>query len=212
MRTPKAFLPAKRPFSHKEPFLRPKGSGKLLLPILRMEEVCQQRSPKWLGNASMEKRDRDLNVVQTLRDRQTLHKILERKAELAVRGEKIALQRFFKAGADVQVTHWEKRDSDIAPYEINQELESQRLQLQQANQWVDQAQRDKTSLYGELEMRDRLFRENQAKDGKEIEELRIICCEETDRARQARSDVLCMHQERNPTTLSQLLRKFLFAL
>ena len=39
-RTPSAFLPAKRPISHK-PFLRPRGIGKLFLPILRMEELCQ---------------------------------------------------------------------------------------------------------------------------------------------------------------------------
>ena len=37
-------------------------------------------------------------------------------------------------------------------------------------------------------MRNRLFPENQAKDCQEIEELRRICCEETDRARQARID------------------------
>ena len=41
-------------------------------------------------SVSKEKRDRDQNVVQTLRDRQNLHKILERKAEVAVRGEKLA--------------------------------------------------------------------------------------------------------------------------
>ena len=35
--------------------------------------------------------------------------------------------------------------------------------------------------------------------------LRRICCEETDRARQARIDELSMYQERNPTTVSQLL-------
>ena len=34
--------------------------------------------------------DRDQNVVQTLRDMQNLHKILERKAELTVRGERLA--------------------------------------------------------------------------------------------------------------------------
>ena len=34
----------------------------------------------------------------------------------------------------MEVKHWEKRNSDIALYEINQEFESQRLQLQQANQ------------------------------------------------------------------------------
>ena len=48
VRTPSAFLPAMRPFSHKEPFLRPRWSGQLFLPILRMEELCQLRSPKLL--------------------------------------------------------------------------------------------------------------------------------------------------------------------
>ena len=45
------------------------------------------------GSVSKEKRDRDQNVVQTLRDRENLTIILERKAELAVRGEKLAQQR-----------------------------------------------------------------------------------------------------------------------
>ena len=54
-------------------------------------------------------------------------------------------------------------------------------------------------------MRNRLFRENQATDCQEIEESRTDCCEETDRARQARIDELSVQQERNPTTVSQLL-------
>ena len=41
----------------------------------------------------------------------------------------------------------------------------------------------------------------------EIAELRRICCEETDRARQARIDELSMQQKRNPATASQLLTK-----
>ena len=94
------------------------------------------------GSVSKGKRDRDQNVVQTLRDRENLHTILERKAELAVRGEKLAQQRLYEAEADVEVKHWEKTNSDIALYEINQEFESQRLQPQQANQWADQAQRE----------------------------------------------------------------------
>ena len=80
------------------------------------------------------KSDRDVSVVQTLKDRQNLHKIFERKAELAVRREKLAQPRLYEAEADVEVKHWEKRNSDIALYDINQEFESQRLQLQQANQ------------------------------------------------------------------------------
>ena len=95
--------------------------------------------------------------------------------------EKLAQQRLFEAEADVEVEHWEKRNSDISLCEINPEFESQRLLLQQAHQWADQAQKDKTSLCGELEMRNRLFRENQAKDCQEMEDVSRISCEETDR-------------------------------
>ena len=113
----------------------------------------------FLGSVPKGKRDRDQNVVQTLRrDRQNFHKILKRKAELAVRGEKRAQLRLCEAEADVEVKHWEDKNSDIALHEINQEFEFQRSQLQQANRWADQAQREKISLYGELEVRNRLFR------------------------------------------------------
>ena len=100
---------------------------------------------------------------------------------------------------------WEKKNSDVAFHEINQEFESQRQQPQQANQWADQAQREKISLCRDFEILNRLCRENRAKDSPKIGELRTICCEETDRAGQARIDEWCMHQERNPTTVSQFL-------
>ena len=67
------------------------------------------------------KRDRDLNVV---RDRQHLHKIIERKAELAMKGEKLAQQILYEAEADVGDQTLGKINSDIALYEINQEFES----------------------------------------------------------------------------------------
>ena len=59
-------------------------------------------------SVSKAKRDRDQNVVQTLKDKRNLHKILERKAELAVRGEEWLSKRFFEAEADVQVKLWGK--------------------------------------------------------------------------------------------------------
>ena len=76
-------------------------------------------------SVSRVKRDRDQNVVQTLRDRRNLHKILERKADFAVNGEKLAQQRLYEAETDVEIKHWEKRNVDSALYEINQEFESQ---------------------------------------------------------------------------------------
>ena len=87
--------------------------------------------------------------------------------------------------------------------EITQEFESQRLQLQQRNQLADQAQRDKVSLYGELEMRNRLFREHQAKDCQDSENLRRIWCEKLLQSKTI--DELSVHQEGNPSTVSQLM-------
>ena len=74
----------------------------------------------------------------------------------------------------------------MALYEVKQEFEFQRFQLQQASRWTDQAQRDKISLYGD-ELRNRLFQESQATYCQEIEELRRFCFEETDRARQSKN-------------------------
>ena len=116
------------------------------------------------------KRDRDQNVVQSLRDRENLHKILERKDELALRGEKLAHQKLFEAEAEVEARHWEKRNSEMALYEVNQEFEFERFQLQ-ASRWAYQAQRDNFSLYGELELTNRPFQENPARNYQEIEEL-----------------------------------------
>ena len=54
-------------------------------------------------------------------------------------------------------------------------------------------------------MRNRLFQENRARDCHEIAEFQRICCEETSRARQLRNDEFSVQQEKNPTTVSQLL-------
>ena len=59
----------------------------------------------------------------------------------------------------MEIRNWEKRSSDMALCGTNREPESQRLELHQANQWADQAQREterereKINLCGDLEMR-----------------------------------------------------------
>ena len=52
--------------------------------------------PLFWRSESKGKRDRDQNVVQSFKDREISTKILERKAELAVRGEKMAQQNCMK--------------------------------------------------------------------------------------------------------------------
>ena len=46
----------------------------------------------------------------------------------------------------------EKRSSDLSLHETNRQLESPRLELNQANRWADQAKRERISLHGELEL------------------------------------------------------------
>ena len=106
----------------------------------------------------------------------------------------------------MEIRNWEKRNSDFAllmryvknsnpnDYSYNRRINGL-IRLTERRQ----------ILCGELEMRNGLLRENRAKDCQEIEELRRICCEETDRARRARIDKVSMQQGRNPTTVSQLL-------
>ena len=49
------------------------------------------------------KRDRDTNAVHSLlRDRDNFEKILERKVDLAVRGERDVQQKLFQAKAEVE--------------------------------------------------------------------------------------------------------------
>ena len=119
-------------------------------------------------SVSREDSDRDVNVVQTLKDRQNLHKFLEWKAEFAGRGEKSAQKKLSEVEAEMEIRSSEKRNSSIALYESHQELEPQRKQLQKANQWADRAEREKINLCGKWEMRNRVFRENRAKNAKKL--------------------------------------------
>ena len=117
-----------------------------------------------------------LKVCELLSEKKDLHVYFEQKADLVVRQECTAQRRLSEAEADMETRRWEKRSSDMALHENNREIESQRLELYQAYQWDDQAQRETISLCGELEMRYRLFNESRARDCQEIGELRRMCC------------------------------------
>ena len=84
------------------------------------------------SSQSKGKRDRDTNVVLSLKDR-NIPKILERTVDSVVRGEIMTQQKLYEAEAEVEARNWEKRNSDFASQEINQEFESQRFQLHQAS-------------------------------------------------------------------------------
>ena len=109
-----------------------------------------------------------------------LHGFLEQKAELAVQGGCAAQKRLSQPGAEMDTRNWEQRNDDIALCETNWELESQRLELYQANQWADQAQREKMNLCEELEMRNRLFQECRARNCQEVKDLTKYLCNRGD--------------------------------
>ena len=60
---------------------------------------------------------------------------------------------------------WEQRRSEVDLYETHRELGSKQLQLQQANLWAENAQREREriNLCGELEMRNRLLQKKSHK-------------------------------------------------
>ena len=90
-----------------------------------------------------EKKIQTKTLKEPSKERKNLHKFSERLAELAVRGENAAQKRLSEAATEREIKDWEKRSSEIAPYESQPELDSQRMRLHQGNQWADQAQREK---------------------------------------------------------------------
>ena len=54
------------------------------------------------GSQSKGKRDRDTNVVHSLKDRENLQKIFEGKVDSAVRGEMMAQRKLYEAEAEVE--------------------------------------------------------------------------------------------------------------
>ena len=108
-------------------------------------------------------RDRDQNVVHSSRDRKMSRKSLNGKLTRPSEEREWLSRNRFEAGAEVEASNWEKRNSDIAFRESNQKFESQRFQLRQASRWAAQSQRDRISLYGEFELKNRLSQADHAR-------------------------------------------------
>ena len=68
---------------------------------------------------SKKKRERDLDSVITMVDRQHLQEFLEWKGESAVRGEIAAQERLSQAEADMEIRRWEQKKSEVAFYQFS---------------------------------------------------------------------------------------------
>ena len=71
--------------------------------------------------------------------------------------------------------------------------------------WASQAQMENLRILKELAMKSRLYQESHAKDCFGIEELQRICFEETERARQLRTDGLNAQKKDEPSPVNQFL-------
>ena len=83
-------------------------------------------------------------------DERDLREDLERRAQQAVLGENSAQRKLYLTEYDLENQNLERRNSEYALIESRRELKSQRRQLLEANQWADQAQRERIHLCSEL--------------------------------------------------------------
>ena len=104
----------------------------------------------------------------------------------------------------MEIQNVERRNSEYALIESQRELESQRLQLLEANQWADQAQRERIHLCSELEMKNRLHQECHARSCQEIEELKRSCFKEENEVTQQKMHEYYMQHDQESRTVSLL--------
>ena len=105
---------------------------------------------------------------------------------------------------DLEIQNLERRNSEYALIESRRELESQRRQLLEANQWADQAQRERIHLCSELEMKNRLHQECYARSCQENEELRRRCFSEENGVTRQKWNEYSLQQDQESRTVSLL--------
>ena len=104
----------------------------------------------------------------------------------------------------MEIQNLERRNSEYALIESQRELKSQKRQLLEANQWADQAQRERIHLCSEMEMKKRLHQECHERSCHEIEELKRRCCKEENGVTQQRLIECSLQQGQESQTLSLL--------
>ena len=141
-------------------------------------------------------------------DERDLREHLERRARHASLGENSAQRKFFSTECNMEIQNMERRNSEYALIESQRELESQRLQLSEANQRADQAQRERIHLCSELEMKSCLCRECYARSCREIEELKKRCYQEENAIRRPKLDEFpTQHDQESRTVRHFFLKK-----
>ena len=137
-------------------------------------------------------------------DERDLREHLERRAQQAILGENSVQRKLDSTEKNMEIQHMERRNSEYGLIESQRELESQKLQLSDANQWADQAQRERLHFCSEVEMKNRLHRECYARSCQEIEELRRRCQQEGNAVRRRKLGEFPMQHDQESRTVSVL--------
>ena len=111
------------------------------------------------------------------------------------RGECAAQTRLSEAQSELDRREWKMQSADRALHESGIQLQSQEMDLYQANQLTDQSRREKGWHCEESEMRNRAFQDDRVKSYQERLELRRIT--EAESARQLRIYELSTQEEEN---------------
>ena len=119
-------------------------------------------------------------------DERDLREHLERRAQQAILGENSVQRKLYSTEYHMEIPNLERRNSEYALFESLRGLESQRLQLLEANQWRDQAQQERILLSSELKMKSRLHQECYARSCQEFKKPRRRCYQEENTEKQQR--------------------------
>ena len=137
-------------------------------------------------------------------DVRDLREDMERRAQQAVLDENSAQRKLYLTEYDLEIQNLERRNAEYALIESRRELEFQRRQLLEANQWADQAQRERIHLCSELEMSSHLHQACYTRSCQEIEELRRRCYKEENGITRQKLNEYFMQQYQESRTLSLL--------
>ena len=132
-------------------------------------------------------------------DERDLREDLERRAQQAVLSENSAQRKLYLIEYDLEIQNLERSNSEYALIESRRDLESQRRQLLEANQWADQAQRERIHLCSEL-----LHQECYVRSCQEIEGMKGRCCKEENGVTQQKLNEYSMQHDQESRTVSLL--------
>ena len=96
-----------------------------------------------------------------------LREHLQRRPRQSILGENSIQRKVYLNEYKMKIQNSERRNSEYASFESQRELESQRRQKLKANQWADQAQRERVHLCSRLGMKDHLHEESYARSCRE---------------------------------------------